>query len=461
MSLRPYQIKADQEIKAHFRAGRKKVLLRMATGAGKTVIFSHVLKSAAAKGTRCVMAVAGRSLVEQAHERLLRENVLHGVQMGNHWAKNPLALVQICSIDTLNARSKYPEAQLVIIDEAHLATSDKFHRFVERYPNAFFLSVTATPYCRESLRHIADVCVSPISMTELIEQGYLVPGRVFAPSTPDLKGLRKQNGEWISSQVEERMNTLTGDIINHWRKLGENRPTIGFACNLTHSIGLAAAFNAAGIPAEHIEGNNSSTERKAAIERLRTGRTKVLFNVGILCTGVDIPFASCGIMARPTESYSLYVQQTGRLTRICADTGKQNYILLDHAGNALKHGFVTDEPEVDLDGRKPKEDMGQAPIRCDNCLQVYEHSEPRCPHCGHGKPIRRKESNVQEVDGTLEEIKELPEAAQISAYFRRLKETQKKRGYKPAWIHFQLRDKYGQEVADTLKPLRKLPPWLK
>ena len=136
--------------------------------------------------------------------------------------------------------------------------------------------------------------------------------KYFAPSSPDLKGVRTQNGDYVTDQLEERMSTLTGDLVPHWVELAENRPTIAFAVNIKHSLNIVSQFNKAGIAAEHIEGDHSFDERMAAIERLKNGTIKILSNVGVLCTGVDMPFVSALLDARPTQSYNLYVQRAGR-----------------------------------------------------------------------------------------------------------------------------------------------------
>lgn len=458
MALHDYQDLAVREIRGHYARGTRKVLLHLATGGGKTHIFSHILKSAAALGTPSIMVVRGRQLVDQASQRLFKEGVRHGVRMAGHWNKDYSALVQVCSIDTLTSREDYPNARLVVIDEAHNAFGDGYIRLIENYRDAYFLGVTATPYTHKPLSHIADVVVHPIRMRELIERGYLVPPRYFAPSTPDLKGVRKQNGDYVSSQLENRMNTLTGDIVQNWIKYGEGRPTILFACNIQHSLSLVRAFEQAGIPAEHVEANHSFAQRTATVDRLRAGRIKIISNVGILCTGVDIPFVGCIIMARPTQSYNLYIQQAGRGTRTCPDVGKCDFIILDHAGNILRHGFIDEEPECDLEG-SVRERSGPEPHTCKVCYVVFEGSE--CPECGAPARVRSDRSTELVVeDGVLEEIKHLPLAAEITIFVNQVKRIQKLKNYKRGWIWHQVKEKYGEEVANQVCPKRYVPPWI-
>ena len=156
----------------------------------KPYAFAVFSKSAYEKGSRAIMVVSGSALVDQASKRLDREGVPHGVMQANHWRNRPDELIQICSIHTLYRRKIVPDAALIVIDEAHLAASPSFKWLIEHYPDAYFLPVTATPYVKNGMRHIADEIVHPITMKELIESGYLVPPKYFAPSRVDLSGVK-------------------------------------------------------------------------------------------------------------------------------------------------------------------------------------------------------------------------------------------------------------------------------
>ena len=458
MQLRPYQEQAIQEIRQRFAAGQKKVLLHLATGGGKTVIFSRMLIDASVRGNRCGMIVRGKQLVNQASDRLFREHVPHGVLMSNHWNKNYGAPIQICSIDTLLARSLKPEFKLLVIDEAHLAVTGGFKDLIQCYPDAYVVAVTATPFTKEPLEHLAESVVNPITTSELIEQGFLVPPRYYAPSKPNLDGVQTRKGDYVVDQLEERMGGLTGDIVEHWRELAESRPTICFAVNIRHSESIVAQFNAAGIPAEHVEGNHSETERKNILERLRSGETKVVSNVGVLCTGVDLPFVSCLVMARPTKSYNLFIQQAGRGTR--PFDRKSDFILLDHAGNVLRHGFITQEREVVLDGIKKEKIDGDQPKTCLQCYTIYVAGQG-CPNgCEPPQKIERNGSDILlDETGRLEELVEMPFGAEVHQYLERQKSIQKRRGYKKRWLWYRMQEKFGDEIADATCGKQPERPW--
>lgn len=435
--LRDYQSAAIDSIRAQFSLGKRKVLLHLATGAGKTVVFCDMIRAADAKGKKTLVVVRGRKLVDQASVRLFRERVQHGVLMAKHWNYRPHLPNQVASIDTLISRRLRPDADLIIIDEAHMAASKGYKEFLAKY-DTFIVAVTATPYGDKSLKHVADTVVQPITMEKLIEQNYLVPFRYFAPSQPDLRGVAvsASTKDYVNDQLEVAMSGLTGHVIEHWIKISEGRPTICFAVNIHHSKMLAERFKGAGVPAEHCDADTKDDERNHIIRRLESGETKVVCNVGIFCTGVDIPCLGAIIMARPTKSRNLFIQQAGRGTRIFP--GKANCILLDHSGNILRHGFPTDELEVDLDGKGESEKHVRESKICKNCFAVFRGT--KCPACGVEPPVTTPKE-IQETNETLKEVDP------VMQEWIRLKRQGKEKGYKAGWAQHRLVNKFGFELA--------------
>ncbi len=451
MSLRDYQEKAVAEIRKEFTSGNRKVLLRLATGSGKTVIFSHMIKTAAERGLHAAVIVRGRKLVDQASRRLARESVPHGVMMANHWRNRPHEKIQVISIDTAISRNLRPKVDLLIIDECHLATSEGYKRFLSDYPEAFVVAVTATPYVEKGLRHVANKIVHPITMLDLIAQGYLVPFRYFAPSEPDLRNVKVSSStkDYVNAELGEVMGTsvLTGKVIDHWIKIAQGLPTICFCVNIKHSKMMVEKFLSAGIAAEHCDADSTDNERDQTIRRLESGETKVVCNVGIFCTGIDIVSLGAIIMARPTKSKNLFIQQAGRGTRIFE--GKENCILLDHSGNLHRHGFPTDEPEVDLDGKEKHTNKKEAKL-CKECFAYYRGVQ--CPECGaEPKAVERVE--IEETDDELKEI-----AQETDLILRELKKLQleaKNKGRKQAWAFYRLVELYGSNAMPYI------PSWFK
>lgn len=485
--LRQYQLDALFQIRKHYASGCKKVLLHMATGSGKTVIFSLVMKGIQQKGNKCVLAVKGRELVDNASQRLTREGVEHGVFMANHKGYNLDSPIQVCSIDTLRARKKkikLPEANLVVIDEAHFATSPSFRWFIDEYNKrgAFFLSVTATPHVKEGLRHLADVCVYPITIEQLIEQKYLVSPRYFSPpSKINLSNVRidYKTGDYNLSDLANEVENahVSGDIIEHYRKLAWNRPAVLFAVNVEHSKSVVSELNAAGISALHIEANTKDADRKEALKKLETGEVKIISNVGILCTGVDMPYVSCIIMARPTKSYNLFIQQIGRGTR--SYFNKEDFIVLDHANNIDEHGLIECERICNLDGTK-NHSQKEPTVRCVACYHVWNPCEQwkknnpelaalgktgrdyicegkvfkngEIVKCGCDNTPIRPEKNHEIRENLGVELKEISGAEaflkfRIQKFIEKSIVTALNRGYQAGWIYHRIKENFGEEIA--------------
>lgn len=451
MSLRPYQIDSLDQIKAGWLHGHRNMLLWLATGAGKTIVFCEAIKRTVAAGKKVLVVVRGRKLVDQAHQRLFREGVEHGVIMAGHYNQRLHLPVQVCSIDTLLARDQLPKADLIIIDECDQFGPDtEAATLIAKYPFARILAVTATPYVKGGLRHIADAICHPITTQELVDQGYLVPFRYFAPSEPDLKGVQVSRGDYNNRELEKRMvaNQLSGDIVNHWLALAKGVPTLGFAVNIHHSRLLVEKFVAAGVAAEHCDADTKDKDREAIIKRLESGKTQVVFNVGIFCRGVDIPCVGALIGARPTKSRNLHIQIMGRGTRL--HPGKESCLLLDHAGNIRRHGFYTMEPSVDLDGTVTEEKGALEVKTCKKCFCCYRGVA--CPECGQA-PVKPEPKKYMETEEELKEII-LTSKNPVEQYLEWLTRSRAESGRKQAWIYYKLLEQFTEEQC---KP--HIPQW--
>jgi superfamily II DNA or RNA helicase len=451
MSLRDYQVKAVDEIRQHYRRGVKKVLLHLATGGGKTLIFCFIAKGTIAKGKRVLIVVRGRKLIDQASERLSREGVDHGIIMaGREISFNKSCYV--CSIDTLISRKDFPPVDLVIIDEAHQASSKGYIDFAAAYADKFILGVTATPYGRKSLRHIADKIVAPISVGELIAQGHLVGPKYFAPSQISRASLKiGGNGDFTEKSMMDECNkvTIVGGIVENWIKNAHKRPTLVFCINVEHSKNIEASFEAFGVKALHIDATTPDDERLDAIQKLESGKIDVLTNCGILCTGVDIPAVSCIVLARPTASEILYIQQVGRGTRL--HPGKTDFLVFDHACNIEEHGFVETDREGRIDPppkRKKKPDDLITFKRCPECQALNTLSAKNCNNCLF---VFRGQDEVISGKDQLEEIT-------IDKHIRRFVEQKAKigraNGYKREWLYHQIKRRFGADIAKKLVPWR-------
>ncbi|MHB1953450.1 MAG: DEAD/DEAH box helicase, partial [Sulfobacillus sp.] len=315
------------------RGGARRLILQSATGSGKTLCAAHIIHSASGRGNRTLFVAHRKELIEQASAKLTAYDVNHGVIMANHWRRRPQLPVQVASIQTL-IRREPPHTDLLIIDEGHRVMGASYRTLIDHYPDAVVLGLTATPtrIDGKGLGEVFEHIVSGPSISELIQQGYHVPVRHFAPFIPALAAVRTVAGDYDEHQLEDLMDRpqIVGDIVDHWKTLAADRQTIVFATGIEHSKHLAAAFVAAGVSAVHIDGTTKAAERDDALVGLSTYRYQVVCNVGIGVEGLDIPVISCVVLARPTKSLTLYLQAAGRGSRPAPD--KTDLIILDHAG---------------------------------------------------------------------------------------------------------------------------------
>ena len=412
VTLRPYQESAIRELAARIAAGRRRIVVVAATGSGKTVIFARVVADAVALGQPVLVVAHRRELIQQTYEKLLRaglDAVQVGVLMADDARRRPTAPVQVASIDTLRHRPK-PPAALVIVDEAHRELARSYREMRAHYPDAVHLGFTATPYRADNrgLGEFYDDVLLVASIRDLIAQGYLVEPHVFTVPTdrlPDLSQVRVRAGDYAQDQLDEAVDQapLVGDIIEHWRKHALGLRTVAFAVSVKHSKHIAERFREVGLTAEHLDGTTPLPERDAMLARLERGDTLVVSNCGVLCEGWDQASVKCAILARPTKSTGLYLQQAGRILRPWQGA---RAVILDHAGCAREHGLPQDEREFSL-APKPKRRRGEAievPIRvCDGCQAVLPARVRICPECGFFFTEERPVPT--EVEGQLVEAK--------------------------------------------------------
>ena len=448
--LRQYQLAAAHEIQTRILHGARRILVVAPTGSGKTVLFAHLATQARGSGLRVLIVAHRRELIHQAYAKLLAYGLDEadvGVVMASDPRRRPAAGIQVASVDTLRYRAR-PKADLVIIDECHRATAKSYRELTDAYPAAVHLGFTATPYRSDGrgLGEVYEDIVVAASIGSLIAEGYLVQPRVFTvPTLPDLSKVRVRGGDYDERALAGAVNTtsLVGDLVEHWRSHANGVRTVAFAVSVEHSRHIADRFRAAGIASDHLDGATHVAERDAILARLAAGTTRVVANCNCLSEGFDLPSVKCAILARPTKSAGLYLQQAGRILRPFEDV---TAVVLDHAGAAAVHGLPQDEREFSLDGVTRGGANRDAPSRtCPECYAVLPSATQTCPECGFGFPA--KELVPEENEGTLVELTPARRASPPDSrrvHLEQLRALARSQRRDEAWVSDRYASRFGE-----------------
>jgi DNA repair protein RadD len=388
-TLREYQAQGLARVMGAWKAGARSVLMICPTGGGKTSVFTYL---ASELRHPAVILVHRRELATQACHRLREFGVDFGVIMAGAQTKS-YARVQVASVQTL-VRRQAPPAALVIADEAHLSTAKTWRTILDNYPRARILGVTATPW-RLSGKPLADTYDASVVVStprELREQGYLCDYVGFSYTTPDLSKVRTKGGEYDERQSADAMGGIVDNVVEEWLKHARGMSTVVFAVTVEHSKNLHSRFRAAGVAAEHLDGQTPKLQRDAILARVARGATEVLCNVGVCVEGLDIPRLKCCVLARPTMSLARAVQMMGRVRRPWEG---QVARIHDHAFVVRRHGLPDAERDYTLSG---KPEAPHALTTCSECLALY--TGRTCPACSHeNEPEPRGEREIATVEG--------------------------------------------------------------
>lgn len=489
VTLRPYQARALERLRGEISLGRRRILLVAPTGAGKTTIAGKIISGASNKGNRCIFLAHRKELIEQCSDRLDEMGVSHGIIKSGNKRKNPEAMVQVASIQTLKNRDHW-DAEIVFIDECHRSASPMYVSVLSRYPENVVIGLTATPFRMDGkgLGEISLDCtggepftlyeslVEVASVQELVDLGFLVMPTTYGAPEIDMTGVKVTAGDYDKKQTAKAMEgtILRGDLLKNWaKKCGEatgaevvfeneklkhtdcNACTVVFAPSIRQSHMIVEQFKAAGVSAAHLDGKTSDAERTKILKDLRNRNLTVLSNYSICSEGWDLPHLEAVIGARPTRSRSLVKQMIGRLMR--PDDDKRFAFLFDHADWTRTHGFVNEPETYSLEGRekRPRKGQSKPPLReCPNCEALCHISTPVCQECGFQFPKR-------EIGYTDEEFVELnstninngrPRAHSVPLQRRQEDFNKwclrcKENGYKPNWARMRYQQVYGEWPA--------------
>lgn len=419
----PWQPRGVKGVLDHLEQGRLSVCLTSPTGMGKGRMIEELALSHLKLDGRVILFTNRKMLTHQTGVRFHAAGIPFGYLSAEH-GYDPHHRMIIASVQTVSSRLKrqvleMPRADLVLVDECHNGWFDKLvAMYRAHHPGTAVVGATATPI---GLKGKYDHLVVAGTKREGRAAGALVPCRVFAPSEPDMKGVRMTvAGEYEHAGMVKRVMQCTcfADVFDSWDKHGGcGRPTLLWAPGVPESQWIVSEFRKRGVTAEHIDGTTSETDRLRIAEGSQSGAIQLVSSFGVLREGVDWPWISYGILVQVCGAIGTFLQTVGRILR--ASPGKRDAILQDHSGTWWRHGSPNEDVDWSLDDTNKslakqrqktlqKGDKEEG-VRCPQCGGVRA-AGPKCPHCGYEhtrsvRMVRMESGELVAMNGPVVPIK--------------------------------------------------------
>ena len=449
IALRPYQQKFIDDVQKEFKKKHNRIVGVAPCGAGKTIMTGSIIGDFAKRGKSSIFFVHRKELIRQTSEIFKRLGIEHGIISSG--GKMQLDLpVQIASVQTLSRRLKsVPAPDLLVCDECHHILANSYKKILDAYPKAKLLGVTATPQRMGGI-NLGDVFTSMVegpNVEELIELGNLTKFYYFAPGEDlDLHNVRVKFGEYINSDLAKAVNKkkIIGNIVGTYKKLAAGKSAICYCVNVMHSKRVAKAFQDAGIVAAHVDGETPAGTRDKLVEDFRVGKIKILCNAELFSEGFDVPNMQAVILARPTKSLTLFIQQAMRPLRPDPTDPNKVALIIDHVQNYTRFGLPSTAHKWSLDPNPPKE-AGIAPVKtCPECGLVVPLGVEVCPCCDYEfiteeDKLARLKEHESRVINLIHKPTKPEEFLQIA----------KEHNYKIGWVAFQALE-YAQSYEDCV-----------
>jgi superfamily II DNA or RNA helicase len=409
MQLYPYQKKIDTDTRNAIRQGYKAPLVVAPTGSGKTIIFAHIAKGAMSKGSRVLILVHRKEILEQTLEKLF----FLGVQAGQIISGKSMTRdsIQVGMVGTVVRRLKLiKKPDLIIIDEAHHSIANQWKTILDYFGDVLRIGFSATPERLDGrgLIEIFDNMIMGPSTAELVKDGYLSYPALYRPPREVTKNYHVKRGDFDKNEKVEYMTKkhIIGDVIDHYRKYMDGLPAVCFCVSIKHCQQMEQSFNSAGYKSVTVYGGMPRQEREAALKGLADGSIHIVNSCDVISEGVDVPVMAGCILLRRTLSLQLYLQQVGRPLR--KYPGKSHAIILDHCGNYYLHGHPLAERDWSLNHEKRNvKEKPPTTTSCPKCFGVWP-GEPRiCPGLlPNGTPCEFRFSDNNQIAGQQRKLPE-------------------------------------------------------
>lgn len=474
LKLWPEQEQILASLHAGFLAKHRAQILYGPCGFGKTEIAAAMLDAAAKNDKRSAMLLDLKLLCAQTSARLEKYGIDHGIVQPESPRWRPELPIQVCMVQTLEAREGFPAVKLLIVDEAHMMRASVIE-FIRNHPDVYVIGLSGSPFTK-GMGSVYTNVVSGVTVNELVDKGRLINPRVFIAKQIDMTGAKKVAGEWSDKETTARGIKITGDVVSEWvnktqEVFGEPRKTIVFCAGVAHGADLAQKFSEAGFNFVSISYKDSEKDPEYVAQVLQDfakpdSEINGLIATDMLTKGFDVTDVCVGVSARPfTKSFSAHVQQLGRIMR--PHEGKDEAIWLDHSGNYLRFRDQWDElcadgvSELDDGAEKVKpepSDQDKEAAKCPKCGHLWNAASDVCSHCGF---VRARRNDVVAVPGEMTELALVPKKEKYSAEFKESFYAQLigwtvEKNKKPGLAYYKYIEKFG--VGPSMaKPAPRTP----
>lgn len=339
IKLFDYQEDMKERIEKALRLHRS-VMAQMPTGTGKTYLLTAVIDSFVSNNPmeKVWIVAHRRELVSQIDETVRK---FHSYYASN--TSSLLSSVKAMSIQWLMRHYDEIEEEpgMIVIDEAHHALAKTYKEMWERFPNAKFLGLTATP-CRlngKGFTDLFDILVQSWSVPEFISKGRLATYDFVSIKSDGvtqrlIDSLQKRgaDGDYQNKEMDMLLNKKPSieRLYQSLEEFGKDRKGIVYAINISHAQKITQLYQEHGVNAIAIDSKTPAVERQQDIEAFKKGDIQVLVNVDIFSEGFDCPDVEFVQLARPTLSLAKYLQMVGRGLRVAK--GKKNCVIIDNVG---------------------------------------------------------------------------------------------------------------------------------
>lgn len=347
--LRPYQIIMADKIMNSFKKAQR-VMCQMPTGTGKTEVFCEVIRRFLEnnKRERILIVVHREELLNQIKSRLrerlgIRAGTIDSLGLQNYHERVIVGMIVSVEKRNLNLRSS-----LLVIDEAHHSNANTYLNIINTHlesEECKLLGVTATPgrLDGKKLSDIYEILIPSPGLSWFIKKEYLSKIKYYGVKNIDIDNLTisKLTNDFESSSASQLMQSekIIAETLNAYLEFAKDKKTLIFCVDLNHAQAVKENFENSGIFPKIISSKTNKSERNNIVNSFKNSKSGILINVLIFTEGFDSPDIEVVLLARPTQSVTLYLQMIGRVTR--RSKNKEFGIVLDTAGNYKIHGLPT------------------------------------------------------------------------------------------------------------------------